>query len=676
MAITENDLTSGSDIVAGSSAVTASIAPAANRLVMVAVESATVITATPNEPTLSGGGMTTWTSVASIAWVSSGASRRRLTLFRALQASPGSGTVTIDFAGQSQDVILWSIVEFAGVKTSGANGADAVLQPTSNSGSGTSGSVTLAAFGSANNGTYGAFAHRADEVTSPGGGFTERHDVHGTGAGSAADALETEWRADNDTGVDASWATSVSWGAIAFEIVAVVALGGTLGIAAETEAAVALTHAKRRAVTLGAETETARPVVPFVGRWMSVHPKAPDVSVDLALTVSALDTPLWESFGRYADGTTRIRSVDVRLYRTNELDEFQTGELTVVLGNKDRSLEPFYAAGPYYPDVRLRRRIRYRARWSSVAYDRFNGFIRSIVPSWPGQQDATVTITAADYGLVLNRSLVQLNGFPRELAHDRIGRVLDTIGVPASERAIDTSDVLVEEVSDVNAAADNRQVVGALEHCRLCAQSDGGYLFLARDGKVTFHNRRHRLDVLGTPVGVLGDDVPTEMPYYPTAEPYLDDSFFANQAAVLTADGTREEVTDSVSAGEDWASRRDDFQSVLALPGDAASLASLLVARYSTPRMRVPAVQPVAYDVPGADLGVLLAADVGTRFTWRRRPPPGGAAIDQDVHVEGLTESAAPGRYALQFDVTPADEDVIAFDPGVSALDGTDVLVA
>jgi len=94
-------------------------------------------------------------------------------------------------------------------------------------------------------------------------------------------------------------------------------------------------------------------------------------------------------------------------------------------------------------------------------------------------------------------------------------------------------------VAALDATSSNQQTVGALEHCRQAALSDGGYLFVARDGTITFHNRAHRRDVLGTPAGTLGD-LPGEIPYQPSLVGQMDDSRLWNRAAVLAADGTRE----------------------------------------------------------------------------------------------------------------------------------------
>lgn len=201
------ELTTSSSITDATSYATASISPTANRLVLLAVANA-VTSGTPNAPTATGASMT-WTQVTTVT-----TTQTRLTLFRALSSSPGSGAITIDFAGQTQTSCQWQISQFSGVITSGTNGADAIVQSATNNGTGTSGTTTLAAFGSTFNGCYGAFRISANETVTVGSGFTELNQV-GTTEGNR---LQTEWKNSNDTSVDASWTSNVTYRILAVEI--------------------------------------------------------------------------------------------------------------------------------------------------------------------------------------------------------------------------------------------------------------------------------------------------------------------------------------------------------------------------------------------------------------------------------------------------------------------------
>ncbi len=319
------------------------------------------------------------------------------------------------------------------------------------------------------------------------------------------------------------------------------------------------------------------------------------------------------------------------------------------------------------------RYLEFQAALAPAVYDRCGGFIRSIPVTWPGQKDSTVTITAADYGMALNRAQVTIDAFPEELVTARIGRVLDAIGVPAGDRDLDTGTHMCAAIPALVEGA-QPATVGALEHIRQVALSDGGYAFSSRDGKITFHNRQHRRDIEATSLITFGD-AEGEAPYRPSLVAAMDDARLWNRAAVITADLVREEAVDTTSETANWPSRRDDFQSVLARPGEAAALASLFVWRYADPLLRFPqiAVSCNSSDID-TSMHAILTADVGTRFTLKRRPPGGGAAIDQEVHVEGITEDVVPGSWEVTYDVSSAEPDTSFWVLGTSALNSTAIV--
>lgn len=214
--LTFSNLTSGNDTDGGSSSTSASISPASNALLLLAVSSRTNITADPNIPTVTGNGLT-WVQIGTIVYDTTSASRKRITLFRALGASPSTGTVVIDSAGQAQTDVVWSIDQVTGVDTSGTNGSGAIVQVvTAKDESLTVDNITatLAAFASANNGTYGAIANDNASAATVGSGFTQL----AAPATAANQRLITEYKTTNDTTVNASFGTIGLMGAIAAEI--------------------------------------------------------------------------------------------------------------------------------------------------------------------------------------------------------------------------------------------------------------------------------------------------------------------------------------------------------------------------------------------------------------------------------------------------------------------------
>jgi hypothetical protein len=213
--ITQTVLTSGTNAVNQKIYTTASIAPAANALITVAVLGHNS-SAAPASPTVSGAGMT-WTVVASVTLDGVATPHKRLTVYRAMSAAPGSGPLTITFASSVSNC-QWIVSQWTGVDGSGVNGAGAINQTGVSQGDGvTSQTVVLGAFGNANNAAYGVFGvAKSTPAVTPGAGFTEIAEQ--ASAESPLSDLEAEW-ATNQPALTASWA-SANAGALGIEIVA------------------------------------------------------------------------------------------------------------------------------------------------------------------------------------------------------------------------------------------------------------------------------------------------------------------------------------------------------------------------------------------------------------------------------------------------------------------------
>lgn len=216
------NILSNTSAVGGSSYATASWTPIANRLYLASVTTRTGITADPTIPTASGNGLT-WVAIDSVVYDDSSSSRRRVTLFRAMGASPTTGALTFDEAGQAQTDAGWSIEEVTGMDTSGTNGSGAIVQSATAVdviGRSTALVITLAAFGSANNSAYGVFGYTtAGGAITIGSGFTQLADKV---LGASSTRLTTEWRPTSDTTVDLTPDGVMQIGGIAVEIKAAV----------------------------------------------------------------------------------------------------------------------------------------------------------------------------------------------------------------------------------------------------------------------------------------------------------------------------------------------------------------------------------------------------------------------------------------------------------------------
>lgn len=238
MSVTRTALTSGSlgsaDFVASGGHDTASITPTANRYIEIYIWQVAFQPDQVSVPVSVTGNGITYTMEESVTDLTVGCA---FTLWRGMSASPSAGVVSINL-DETSYFLLWAIAEIDSIDTSGTNASGAIVQsvPASSlTGSGTSAPATLAAFGSASNGASFGTGHTAASAgpftCTPDTGWTEGYDFGTTYAGGVAyAALETQFRADNDTSATGTWSGAGYIASIGVEIkaAAVVALTGAL----------------------------------------------------------------------------------------------------------------------------------------------------------------------------------------------------------------------------------------------------------------------------------------------------------------------------------------------------------------------------------------------------------------------------------------------------------------
>lgn len=184
---------------------TSSVTMKAGKLYLMSVENSHGSSATAVS-TISGG--PTFTSRSTTQYNSN---LNRTSIWSAAPTVDYVGTLTIDFGATTQTGAVWSLDEVTGVDTSTNDG---IVQNATGTGNSTTPLATLAAFGSANNATFGAHGQAANNAVTPGSGFTEISDV---GAATPPQRIETAWRVDNSTAVGCT-ITSAQWGSCAVEL--------------------------------------------------------------------------------------------------------------------------------------------------------------------------------------------------------------------------------------------------------------------------------------------------------------------------------------------------------------------------------------------------------------------------------------------------------------------------
>jgi hypothetical protein len=239
---------------AASYAASPSYTPAAGSLLVAFVESS--LASSPINPTSVTGHGVTFSSLSIAGALST---THRVSVWVADSgAAPTAVATTASFGSTNQSGCSIIEYEITGVDLSGGAVA-AIVQSPVNTGTGTTGTVTLSAAGNSENIELAAFVHLANEGTTPRTNWTEPVGSDGN-FNAPATGVEAQYRTDTfETTVSATWATSSAWLGVALEIKAALAQVG-VGLLGLTGLAPALGFAllvSAGALSLAGPTPTA-----------------------------------------------------------------------------------------------------------------------------------------------------------------------------------------------------------------------------------------------------------------------------------------------------------------------------------------------------------------------------------------------------------------------------------
>lgn len=332
----------------------------------------------------------------------------------------------------------------------------------------------------------------------------------------------------------------------------------------------------------------------------------------------------WTRYGAVFTFAPEVAYVAVRLV------PFDLGASPAAVYADAVQVEPGTAATPYVLPVHK---------------ERFNGYITSWPQSYEEHVRSRITVNCVD--AFAGAAIAEVSGtLPQQLSGGRLNRLLDLIGVPTAERAIDTG------VQQIVARTLDHQ--GGLSEMQDTADSELGALFLDGRGWWTFHDANHRTtSSRSTSVqATFGDGGPGsgELPMILPVQADFDVTRVLNEAKIsrepaTDADKPVEQVAaDGPSQGDSW--KRTVSRTTL-LATDAACLAQAqaLVAAYKDPKKEVRSfsIDPLR----DASLWpIVLGMEISDRVRLVLRPQGITPADTQDYFIESEADdvSLAAGK--------------------------------
>lgn len=291
---------------------------------------------------------------------------------------------------------------------------------------------------------------------------------------------------------------------------------------------------------------------------------------------------------------------------------------------------------------------------------------------------AAVYTTALSAARVADHYASGVDAFAGEFAGERLEHYARFAGVGAADQDFETGQSTLAHIDTAG-----KTVLAAM---RTVEETEGGVLFDALDGKLTFHDRAHRYGADSSfTLDYASGQIANEL------RPVLDDQMMCNDMTVTKADVPAEEVAETpeeeipVSQGvssrvtdqgsiDDYGSYRQSLELATTDGNEPNNRAAWIVSRYADPTVRVSSleVQLASSAIGTALTQSILSAEVGTMLTLTNLPS-NAPSSSMRLFVEGLSESITADSHVVGISTSPAELfDVwILDDPILSVLDST-----
>lgn len=204
----------------------------------------------------------------------------------------------------------------------------------------------------------------------------------------------------------------------------------------------------------------------------------------------------------YSDVSANVQGITVRRGRDSNLATFGAGEAVITLKDTAGTYSPLNTSSPLYPNVLPGRNVVIEARFGTVTYGVFRGFVRSIEYD-PDPAALRTTIHAQDLFLYLSRSRPTITNTGTITTGAAIGTVLTAIDWTETQyRELGTGDT-------INAGFANNAEQTALELIEGFIETERGEFFHSRGGTVVYRDRyaRYKRASAGTLTNVAAEAV-------------------------------------------------------------------------------------------------------------------------------------------------------------------------
>lgn len=379
---------------------------------------------------------------------------------------------------------------------------------------------------------------------------------------------------------------------------------------------------------------------------------------------------LADSAAVIVDVSNRVQSASVRRGRNALSDVFQTGTASVQIADQNGDFNPQNPSSPYYTLLQPLRKIQLSGVDPStgVAYAMFSGYITgyNYTQSRDTGQVSYTTITAVDGFQLLNLSTLSTvaGSVAGETTGSRIGRILDQIGWPATQRDIDTGLTTVQ--------ANPNTTRTALSALQTVATTEYGALYMDASGQVVFQDRSLTASSPGGTPTVFADDGSGIA--YSNVQWILNDAQIFNDVNVTATGLATQSVSDATSIANYFKHSYNVTDLLMQTTAEALNYANSYLASRKDTTIRADAI---TLDLTTANYAAGVTAALTLDYfdpITIKQAQPNSTTLEKTFQIFGVAHDVRPNSWRTTFTTLEPIIDGLILNSSVFGILDDDVL--
>lgn len=363
-----------------------------------------------------------------------------------------------------------------------------------------------------------------------------------------------------------------------------------------------------------------------------------------------LDNTAWLLGGTlFYDVTDKVRSIAIKRGKNQQLNQYDAGLANVVFNNNDRTFDPEFAGSQYYGQIIPKRQLRI----SSGGILQFYGVIDDWNLSYEPNGDSLASAACSDALTFFANQAIGERTNSVQQSGDRLNTILSLpeIDWPIGERDIETG--AMELGADTITDSTN-----ALDYIRLITRSEPGSFFIAKNGHVTYRDRRTGPTSGGSIMADDGSGIPYSNMVVEYGSELLYNEIFATSA--ITQTGVQALAEDSINEYGIFNLTRSDL--LINSDTDLESYATFLASKFKDPEYRFKSVQIILDQRTEAQQAEVLALEIGDVVQIKFTPNGIAPAIEKYAEIISLDNAVDSINHILTIGFSTLDFSLLVLD--------------